>query len=81
MKRLIKSILMLQKGSNMALSDPKKVLLMIHDVPRHFPPKFWCRVLQIFVIGQKWISEKWCEGMKNLHNPNYLTKMAAQKMI
>ena len=23
----------------MALSDPKKVLLMTHDVPRHFIPK------------------------------------------
>ena len=36
MKSPVKSILMLQKGSNMAQSDPKKILLIIHDVPRSF---------------------------------------------
>ena len=65
---------MLQKGSNMALNDSKKVLFMIFDVPRHFFPKFWCRALQIFVIGQKWVSEKWCAGMKNLPKPKLLNR-------
>ena len=53
---------MLQKGSNMALSDPKKVLLMIHDVPRHFFPKFWWRAPRIFVIGQKMSLQKVAGG-------------------
>ena len=35
-KNLPKSILMLQKGSNMALNDLKKIVLTIHDVLRHF---------------------------------------------
>ena len=52
--------------------DPKKVVLMIHDVPRHFSPKFWCTALQIFAMGQKWVCERWCAGIKKtFQNSNY----------
>ena len=34
--------------------------------------KFWCRALKIFVIGQKWVPEKWGEGLKNLPKPELL---------
>ena len=59
----VKSILMLQKGSNVAQSDPEKVLLMINDVPGDF--------FLNFGVGacQKWCSKKLWPGTKNLPKP------------
>ena len=49
---LPKSLLMLQKGSNIAQNDPEKILLTIHDVLRRFvkngTPKGGRRVYRAF---------------------------------
>ena len=39
MKSLPKSKLLVLEGSDMALNDPKRILLMIQDMPRQYFPK------------------------------------------
>ena len=67
---------MLLKGSNIALNDPKKVLLMIHDVPRYFfKIKEWG--LPNFCYRAKMGLQKVEGGCKKPNKyPNYLTKTA-----
>merc|ERR1712101_49529 len=61
----------------MALNDPKKIVLTIHDALRQFFSKLGCRGPQFLLIGQKWYSGRWRAGIKKTFQyPNYLTKMA-----
>ena len=73
----VKSILMLQKGSNMAQNDLEKVLCMISDVPRHiFFQNFGVESSKFLLSGKNGAPKSDSRVQKTFQNPNYLTKNA-----